>query len=47
MLKDFGWGLRQTLEQLSIKAGLGKDGWKQGCAFQVFEGFEIKENRAR
>jgi AmmeMemoRadiSam system protein A len=38
-----GWDLCKTLEQLSVKAGLDKDAWKQDCQFEVFEGFEIKE----
>ena len=42
---SFGWDLRTTLEQLSMKAKLGKDGWKDSCEFQVFEGFEIKEHK--
>ncbi|MBY0352875.1 AmmeMemoRadiSam system protein B [Candidatus Babeliales bacterium] len=41
--KDFGWTLEETLTQLSIKAGLGADGWKEGCEFQVFEGIEFHE----
>ena len=40
---SFGWNLEKTLEQLSIKAGLDKDAWKQDCEFYVFEGFEISE----
>ncbi|MFH0898281.1 MAG: AmmeMemoRadiSam system protein B [bacterium] len=40
---SFGWNLAQTLEQLSLKAGLGEEGWKEGCQFQVFEGVKIKE----
>lgn len=39
----FGWDLQTTLEHLSQKTGLPKDGWKQNCNFEVFEGFEIKE----
>ena len=41
---SFGWDLQTTLEQLSRKAGLGKDGWKENCEFEVFQGFEIKEH---
>jgi len=40
---SFGWDLPKTLEQLSIKAGLGPQGWKEGSQFQIFEGIEIKE----
>ena len=41
---SFNWDLKTTLQHLSIKAGLGKDGWTQNCKFEVFEGFEIKED---
>lgn len=41
---SLGWDLQTTLEHLSQKAGLGKDGWKENCEFEVFQGFEIKEN---
>lgn len=41
---SFGWNLKKTLNQLSIKAGLGSDEWKKDCSFEVFEGFEFKEN---
>ncbi len=41
---SFGWDLQTTLEQLSRKAGLGKDEWKDNCKFEVFQGFEIKES---
>ncbi len=44
---SFGWSLPETLEHLSIKAGLGKDGWKQGCNYLVFQGYEIDENDFR
>ncbi|MFH1831249.1 MAG: AmmeMemoRadiSam system protein B [bacterium] len=43
---SFGWDLPKTLEQLSIKAGLGAQGYKEGCQFQVFEGVEFKEDVA-
>ncbi len=39
-----GWDLNTTLEQLSLKAGLSRDGWKERCSFDVFEGFEITWN---
>ena len=38
---SFGWNLQTTLEQLALKAGLGKNDWQQDCKFEVFEGFEI------
>ncbi len=40
--QQFGWDLETTLQQLSLKAGLARDAWQE-CAFEVFEGFEIKE----
>lgn len=40
---EWKWDLPTTLEQLAQKAGLPQDGWKEGCSFEVFEGFEIKE----
>jgi AmmeMemoRadiSam system protein A len=39
------WNLRTTLEQLSIKAGLGRDGWKRDVEFQLFEDIKIRENK--
>jgi AmmeMemoRadiSam system protein B/AmmeMemoRadiSam system protein A len=32
-----GWTLSETLTQLSLKAGLPADGWKEGASFQVFQ----------
>ncbi|MFH1371474.1 MAG: AmmeMemoRadiSam system protein B [Planctomycetota bacterium] len=32
-----GWTLAETLTQLSLKAGLPSDGWKEGASFQVFQ----------
>lgn len=32
-----GWDLETTLSQLSLKAGLPADAWKQGASFQVFQ----------
>jgi len=37
------WNLETTLEYLSEKAGFDKKAWQTDCAFEVFEGFEIKE----
>ncbi|MFH2052069.1 MAG: AmmeMemoRadiSam system protein A [bacterium] len=31
-----GWDLETTLDHLSLKAGLGRDAWRQGARFQVF-----------
>lgn len=42
--EQFGWTLEQTLEQLSLKARLGKDSWKQGCTFEIFEETVFKES---
>lgn len=39
-----GWNIKQTLESLSQKAGLPKDGWKD-ANFKVFEGFEFGEHK--
>lgn len=41
--KQFGWGLVATLEHLSQKAGIDRDGWQNDCEFETFEGFEIRE----
>ena len=32
-----GWDLSKTLEQLSMKAGLAANDWKQGASFLVFQ----------
>ncbi len=37
------WNREQTLEALAQKAGIGREGWRHNCLFEVFEGFEIKE----
>jgi AmmeMemoRadiSam system protein B/AmmeMemoRadiSam system protein A len=38
-----GWDLETTLKHLALKAGLEHNAWQEGCSFEVFEGFEIKE----
>lgn len=38
-----GWDLAETLNNLSEKAGLQKDAWKNRCQFKIFEGFEFSE----
>lgn len=38
-----GWDLEQTLTQLSLKAGLPIDAWREGCRFEVFEAIVFKE----
>ncbi len=35
--EEQGWGLQETLSQLSLKAGLPADAWKQGTEFLVFQ----------
>lgn len=40
---SYGWSLETTLGHLSNKAGLAWSSWKTDCAFEVFEGYEIKE----
>jgi AmmeMemoRadiSam system protein B/AmmeMemoRadiSam system protein A len=35
---DAGWTLPETLNALSKKAGLPKDGWREGARFSVFTG---------
>ncbi|MDR3647153.1 MAG: AmmeMemoRadiSam system protein B [Candidatus Babeliales bacterium] len=43
--QEFGFNLTQTLEQLSLKAGLSKDGYKSAkTTFQVFEAQDFSEN---
>ncbi|KKQ48515.1 MAG: AMMECR1-domain protein [candidate division TM6 bacterium GW2011_GWF2_38_10] len=37
------WNLQTTLEQLALKAGLTKNGWKSSGTFSTFQAFEIKE----
>jgi MEMO1 family protein len=32
-----GWGIEETLTNLSLKAGLAGDAWKEGASFLVFE----------
>jgi hypothetical protein len=32
-----GWDLETTLANLSVKAGLAPDAWKEGASFQVFQ----------
>jgi len=34
---EFGWDLPQTLTQLSLKAGLAPDDWRDGAQFEVFQ----------
>jgi len=39
-----GWDVNQMLTQLSLKAGLAADGWKQGASFLVFQAEVFGEN---
>jgi len=34
---EFGWDLQETLGQLSLKAGLSPDAWRQGTQFEIFQ----------
>ena len=40
-----GWTLEETLTQLSLKAGLGAEGWRDGATFLVFEAQVFREVR--
>lgn len=40
---SYGWSKETTLGHLSTKAGLAWSAWKTDCAFEVFEGYELKE----
>ncbi len=40
---EFGWDLPQTLSQLSLKAGLGPDDWKENALFDVFQAQSFEE----
>jgi AmmeMemoRadiSam system protein A len=39
-----GWDLEETLSRLSRKAGLPRDGWREGATFEVFEGQVFAEH---
>ncbi len=38
---EWGWTLEQMLTELALKAGLGRDDWRSGCHFDVFQSEEI------
>lgn len=38
-----GWTLEETLSHLALKAGLGKDDWREGAHFQVFQAIVFHE----
>ncbi len=40
---EFGWDLKEFLTQLSLKAGLPGDGWKQSARFDVFQSQSFAE----
>jgi AmmeMemoRadiSam system protein B/AmmeMemoRadiSam system protein A len=40
-----GWDLNQMLANLSVKAGLPADGWKEGATFQVFQAVVFGEEK--
>jgi AMMECR1 domain-containing protein len=39
-----GWDVSQMLTQLSLKAGLPPDAWKEGASFLVFQADVFGEN---
>ena len=39
-----GWDVSQMLTQLSLKARLPADAWKEGASFQVFQAVVFGEN---
>lgn len=42
-----GWTIEETLEHLSLKAGLRADDWREGAAFTVFEAVVFGERQFR
>ncbi len=40
---EWGWNLEEMLTQLSLKAGLTRDAWREGAKFDVFQSEEIHE----
>ena len=43
---EFGWNLQETLSQLSVKAGLSADAWKQGAHFDTFQSISFEEHKS-
>jgi hypothetical protein len=41
-----GWNLEMTLTELSLKAGLPRDAWREGARFSVFTGQVFKEKHS-
>jgi MEMO1 family protein len=42
---EFGWDLPELLTQLSLKAGLTADAWKQGARFDIFQSESFSEGQ--
>lgn len=40
---SLGWNVEMTLQQLSLKAGFGREDWKKDCVFEIFETYQIQE----
>ncbi len=40
---EYGWTLEETLEQLSLKAGLDRSAWKRNARFEVFQAESLHE----
>lgn len=40
---EYGWTVEETLSQLSVKAGLGSQDWRNGAKFDVFESIMFEE----
>jgi AMMECR1 domain-containing protein len=38
---EWGWTLQEMLTQLSLKAGLLRDDWRDGAKFDVFQSVEF------
>jgi AmmeMemoRadiSam system protein A len=38
---EWGWNLEEMLTQLSLKAGLGPDDWRNGAKFDVFQAEKV------
>lgn len=41
---EYGWTLEKTLEQLSLKAGLPPDAWREDAYFEVFQSQAFEEH---
>ena len=47
MAPEQGWDREETLANLSMKAGLPPDAWKNGATFEVFTAQVFGEESAR